>query len=84
MQKGSSVKVESSAQKKRVKVSPKEKHRAKTLRLFKPNGLLQAVAMDISVPLPKTKNSSQSILVRTDRYITLARAIPLSKLPHLL
>ena len=53
----------------------KQKH----LRLFPANGPLEFVAMDILGPLPKTKQGNQFVVVLTDRYSKLTRAIPTGK-----
>ena len=48
------------------------------LKLFPAAGPLEYVAMDILGPLPKSAKGNQYILVITDRYTKLARAIPLA------
>ena len=49
------------------------------LKLFPANGPFEFVAMDILGPLPKTSHGKQYVLVITDRYTKLARAIPMKK-----
>jgi len=58
-------------------------HQAK-LQLFRPNGPLEDVAVDLLGPLPRTKNHKRFILVINDRYTKTARAIPMEKTtaPH--
>ena len=48
-------------------------------KLFPPSGPLRDIAMDLISPLPKTKTGATAILVITDRYGKLCRAIPLKK-----
>ncbi|CAN8064065.1 unnamed protein product [Agarophyton chilense] len=52
------------------------KHR-KYLMLFPAAGPLEFVAIDLIGPLSKNKNGYQHILVITDRFSKLTRAIPL-------
>ena len=49
----------------------------KLLKLFPASGPLEFVAMDLLGPLPKTKRGNTFVLVITDRYSKLTRAIPL-------
>lgn len=46
---------------------------------FLQRGPLKFVAVDIVGPLPKTKTSDKFIVVTTDRYLSLTRAIPTKK-----
>lgn len=48
------------------------------LRLFPANCPFQLVAMDILGPLPKIKSGKRIIVVITDRYSNLTRAIPMN------
>ena len=54
----------------------KKQHKTK---VFPPSGPLDDIAMDLLGPLPQTRNGNQFILVITDRYSKLARAIPMNK-----
>ena len=57
-------------------VRRKKQHKT---RLFPPTGPLQDVAMDLLGPLPKTRLGNQYVLVITDRFSKLTRAIPMAK-----
>lgn len=48
------------------------------LKLFPAEGPLYFFSIDILGPLPKTKRVNQHIIVNTDRYRKLSRAIPIS------
>ncbi len=54
------------------------------LKLFPATQPLDEIAMDLIGPLPKTSNGKRHILVITDRYSKLSRAIPMAKTtaPH--
>lgn len=57
----------------------KYKHR-QHLKLFSANGSLDFISIDLLGPLKKTKNCNQHILVITDRYTQLTRAVPMAKI----
>lgn len=54
------------------------------IQLFSPSGLLEFIEIDILGPLllrlPRTRSGNQFVVLNTDRYSTLARAVPPSQL----
>jgi Integrase core domain len=55
----------------------KRQGRTRKLKLFPPTCALEQVAIDILGPLPVTSRGHRYILVMTDRFSKLTRAIPL-------
>lgn len=49
------------------------------MQLLLADGPLELVAIDILVSLPRTLNRNQHVIVMTERYVKLTRAIPAKK-----
>lgn len=62
-----------------VQNKPSQK-RQRRLQLLAAGGPLKLATMDILQPLPKKLNGSQFMLVVTDRYWKLTRAVQMSKM----
>jgi transposase InsO family protein len=54
-----------------------DKRHTNPLRLFPANEPLEAVAMDILGPLPRTKHGNRFLLVITDRFSKVTKTVPL-------
>lgn len=57
---------------------PRHKNNHK-MKLFPPTGPLDDIAMNLLCPISKNKNANQHVLVITDLYCKLTRAVPISK-----
>jgi hypothetical protein len=53
-----------------------KRRRTYFLKLFPPLGPLEFIAIDILGPLPKTKSGHQYLVIISDRFSKLTRAVP--------
>jgi hypothetical protein len=63
----------------RKELKGKRRHTA-LLKLFPPSAPLEFVAIDILGPLPKTKSGNRYLLIISDRFSKLTRAVPLAEI----